>query len=108
MKKLLFVALSVCLLGLFTPEATMAKGKKKEKAAKAASSENALAKYDTNKDGVLDADEVTALKKEYTDNKSEDLKKYDANNDGKIDESEVDAIKTDFAAAPKQHKHKKK
>lgn len=102
MKKLFTIALGICLLGLFTPAATLAKGKKNK-----AATENALAKYDTNANGSLDSDEVDAIKKEYADAKTEALKKYDTDNNGKISDSEADAIKTDFSAAPKKHKKKK-
>ena len=69
---------------------------------------SALLKYDTNKNGVLDAEEIEALKKDYVNNKPDALKKYDANNNGQIDEGEVAAIKTDFAAAVAKHRKKKK
>jgi len=101
MKKLLTIAVGICLLGVLTPAVTQAKGKKNK-----AATENPLAKFDTNKDGKLSDDEITALKKDYADNKTEALKKYDTNSNNKIDDSEVDAIKTDFAAA-KHHKKKK-
>jgi hypothetical protein len=101
-KNLLTITLGVCLLGILSPAATRAKGKKNK-----APTENALAKYDANKDGQLDATEVSAIKKEFAANKTESLKQYDSNADGKIEDAEVDGIKADFSAAPKLHKKKK-
>lgn len=47
-----------------------------------------LEKYDVNKDGKLDAEEVTAYQKDKPLRKAEKLKKYDKNGDGKIDDEE--------------------
>ncbi len=48
-------------------------------------------KYDANKNGVLDADEITALKKDFSAGDAE-LKKLDINADGKLDDGEIASI----------------
>jgi Ca2+-binding EF-hand superfamily protein len=56
-----------------------------------------LEKYDTNKDGVLDANEKAAMKADFQAKrearKQEMLAKYDTNKDGKLDETERAAMK---------------
>jgi hypothetical protein len=107
MKKIVAITLGLCLLGLLSPSVTFA-GKAKKAGKKAATAAtNPLAKFDANNNGLLEDEEVTALEKDYADNKTEELKKYDTNNDGKIDSTEAAAAKTDFAAGAKKH-HKKK
>ena len=97
MRKLLSFILGVLLLA---PLFCIAKEKKK------VSNVATLLKYDVNKDGTLQVEEIEALKKDFADNKTEGLKRYDVNGNGKIDEDEMAAIKTDFATAVKQHKKK--
>ena len=107
MKRIIVIALGLCLLGLVSPSLTFAGKAKKAGKKAAAAATNPLAKFDANNNGLLEDEEVTALEKDYADNKTEDLKKYDANNDGKISNAEAAAAKTDFAAGAKKH-HKKK
>src|SRR5262249_39738262 len=59
-------------------------------------SENAkgvFAKYDKNKNGVIDGEEKSALRKDYDADKEGELKRFDKNNDGKLDDEEIAAIK---------------
>jgi Ca2+-binding EF-hand superfamily protein len=51
-----------------------------------------LAKYDTNKNGMIDGAEKEALRKDYAANKDGDLKAFDKNKDGKLDDQEIAAI----------------
>jgi Ca2+-binding EF-hand superfamily protein len=62
---------------------------------KAASSGAAefFAKYDKNHNGVIDADEKDAIRKDYAASPDGDLKKFDTNKDGKLDDEEIAAIK---------------
>ncbi len=59
-----------------------------------------LQKYDTNKDGVLDANEKAAMKADFAAKraarKQEVLAKYDTNKDGKLDEQERAAMRDDL------------
>jgi Ca2+-binding EF-hand superfamily protein len=52
-----------------------------------------FAKYDTNQNGVIDAAEQAAIRKDYAANPAGPLKKFDLNNDGKLDDGEIAAIK---------------
>lgn len=71
-----------------------AKGAKKEgKGDKAGRPGMILRKYDTNKNHVIDGDEIAALRKAYEANKTGPLKQFDTNNDGTIDDTEIAAIK---------------
>jgi hypothetical protein len=52
-----------------------------------------FAKYDTNKNGVIDGDEIAAIQKDFLADPNGELKRYDTNHDGKLDEKEIAAIK---------------
>ena len=52
-----------------------------------------FAKFDTNKNGVIDGDEVAALRKAFADEPTGDLARYDSNKNGKLDDAEITAIK---------------
>ena len=60
------------------------------------------AKFDVNVNGVLDPDEVAALRKAFAEGDAA-LKPLDLNNDGKLDDAEIALIKL-----PKANKEKKK
>lgn len=52
-----------------------------------------FAKYDTNKNGTLDADEIEAIKKDFdAASKKSPIKRLDANKDGKLSEDELKSI----------------
>jgi Ca2+-binding EF-hand superfamily protein len=52
-----------------------------------------FAKYDTNKNGVLDGDEIEAVRKAYAAEPKGEFARYDANHDGKLDDKEIAEIK---------------
>ena len=112
MKKAVIVTLSLCLIGLLAPGLALAKkggkgGKRqKQKQEEPSAGGNSLARYDTNKDGQFDDEEIAALKKDFASNKPEDLKKYDKNENGKLDSAEVEALKADLTAKPQAQESK--
>lgn len=61
-----------------------------------------FAKYDKNRNGVIDGDEIEALRNDYAADPSGPLKRFDKNKDGKLDDEEIAAIK------PPGSKHKGK
>ncbi len=86
MKKLCFIALGACALCLVMPAnvlAAKADGKKAK----------LFAKYDKNKNGILDADEKKAIQSDYAKDKTGELKAFDKDGDGKISEEEFAAFK---------------
>lgn len=91
MKRLLIIALGLCLLGVAAPNSSpAAKGNKPKREKR---QQDIFGKYDVNKNSVLDADEIAALKKDFDAGTSADLKKLDLNSNGKLDDNEVAAIK---------------
>lgn len=52
-----------------------------------------FAKYDTNKNGVIDGDEVAAVRKAFAAEPKGEFASYDKNHDGKLDDAEIAAIK---------------
>jgi len=52
-----------------------------------------FAKYDTNHNGIIDADEKEAIRKDFAANPEGELKRFDKNKDGKLDDDEIAAIK---------------
>ncbi len=52
-----------------------------------------LAKYDKNGNGVIDGDEIVALRKDFAAAPDGELKAFDKNHDGKLDDEEIAAIK---------------
>jgi Ca2+-binding EF-hand superfamily protein len=51
-----------------------------------------FAKYDKNHNGIIDADEKEAVRKDYAANPDGALKKFDKNRDGKLDDEDLAAI----------------
>ena len=87
MKRLYVIAVGVCALSLFLPAnalAAKADGKKAK----------LLAKYDKNKNDVLDADEKKAIQDDYAKDKEGELKALDKDGDGKLSDEELAAIKS--------------
>ena len=78
-------------LAFFLPTSLLAGGNPDKKAAKKAVKE-ILAQYDKNGNGVIDGDEVDAVKKAYADAPTGPLKQFDTNADGKLDDTEIAAI----------------
>jgi hypothetical protein len=91
MKKSLLLLLAGALLTLASPTVAQAAKDPDKKAAKQAI-KAVLAQYDTNKNGVIDGDEVEAVRKAYEADKDGPLKRFDINNDGKLDDTEIAAI----------------
>ncbi len=52
-----------------------------------------FAKYDTNKNGVIDGDEVAAVRAAYAADPKGEFAVYDTNHDGKLSDEEIAAIK---------------
>jgi hypothetical protein len=104
-------ALALPALLFVTTLATAEEGAAKENKP----SKETLAKYDANKDGMLDDAEKAAAKAgaaaKAKETKEANLAKYDANKDGKLDETEKAARKADedaMKAAKKAEKEAKK
>ena len=89
MKRIATLILGLFLLGIAAPHHAQA-AKSEKKANKHGT--DVFAKYDLNKNGVLDPDEIAALKKDF-DAGNADLKKLDTNGDGKLDDSEIAGLK---------------
>jgi hypothetical protein len=96
MKKILpllvIAAVSVC------SSTVHAKGKKDQ----TTTGTYGCAKFDVNENGILDPDEIEALRKAFAEGDTA-LKPLDVNNDGKLDDAEIAAIKL-----PQPAKKKKK
>ncbi len=85
MKRILSI-LTIAALGFaIAPPAQAGKGGKKKKGGA-----DILATYDTNANGKIDGDEVTALKADFAAGKPE-VKALDANNDGSLSDEEIAA-----------------
>ena len=52
-----------------------------------------FAKYDTNKNGVIDGDEIAAVRQAFAAEPKGEFAGYDKNADGKLDDAEIAAIK---------------
>jgi len=52
-----------------------------------------FATYDTNKNGVIDGDEIAAVRKAFAADPKGEFASYDKNHDGKLDDAEIAAIK---------------
>jgi hypothetical protein len=83
--------LTVGLLAISLPASVLAGGNPEKKGLKKAV-KAVLAQYDKNGNGIIDGDEVDAVKKAYADDPNGILKRFDANNDGKLDDVEIAAI----------------
>jgi Ca2+-binding EF-hand superfamily protein len=89
MMKAVALLMGIGLAGaLATPVAFAAKGNKPEKTEK---KQTLLERYDANKNGKLDADELAAVRRDFASGKPKALKKLDSNADGKLDDAEIEA-----------------
>jgi hypothetical protein len=52
-----------------------------------------FAEFDRNKNGVIDGDEVAAVRKAFAADPKGQFAAYDKNKDGRLDDAEIDAIK---------------
>jgi Ca2+-binding EF-hand superfamily protein len=85
MKKLSVLIASLSLAALVAPSTVFAAKADGPKA-------KAMQKYDTNKNGKLDADEIAAIRKDFAATPEGDLKRFDADKDGKLSDEEVAKI----------------
>jgi Ca2+-binding EF-hand superfamily protein len=87
MKKIPLLAAGVAALGLITSAGLFA--------ASAGSGPKAriFAEFDTNKNGVIDGEEIAAVRKAFAAAPRGQFATYDKNNDGKLDAAEIAAIK---------------
>jgi hypothetical protein len=86
MKRAYVLTLSLCVIGFLS--ATPASAAKSE-----GPRAKFFAKYDKNKNSVIDEDEKDAIRKDFAAEPEGDLKRFDKNHDGKLDDSEIAAIK---------------
>ena len=91
---LVMTALCVCT------STVHAKGRKDDPAA---TGTYGCAKFDVNQNGILDPDEIEALRKAFAEGDTA-LKPLDVNNDGKLDDAEIAAIKVPQPAKEKKKK----
>lgn len=102
MKKLSILAIALITL-VAAPSAFAKKGDKTPTVPS-----DIYAKYDVNKNGVLDADEKAALIKDFEADKTGTLKALDNNKDGKLTDGEIATISaTKPGEAPVKAKGKK-
>lgn len=93
MKLTRILSCATALLVLASPAAFAGKGKadKGDPAKKAArQAARAMARFDTNNDGVISGDEIAALREAF---KTDPLRAADRNSDGTLDDNEIAAIK---------------
>jgi hypothetical protein len=87
MKKICLITLGCCLFVLTMPTTTAL-------AAKADGRKGKLfAKYDQNKNDVLDEDEKKAIRDDFAKDKEGELKSLDKDGDGKLSDEELNALK---------------
>ncbi len=89
-----FPSLLLCAVGLlaFAFPASVHAAKDPEKKAAKKAGKAVLAEYDKNNNGMIDGDEVDAVKKAYEADPNGVLKRFDVNSDGKLDDTEIGAI----------------
>ena len=92
MKLTHILSCATALLIVASPAAFAAKGAGKGDPAKKAARQaaRAMARFDTNGDGVISGDEIAALREAF---KTDPLRAADRNSDGTLDDSEIAAIK---------------
>jgi len=111
MKKITWIIASLCVLGWLAPCSFAAKGDKANKREKKGKGgqvvqSDVFAQYDKNYNGILDADEKEAIRKDFGTNPT--LKQYDTNNDGKLSDEEISAIPATKTAPAEAKKGRKK
>ena len=89
MKSIRTLTLAIALAALAVPATSFAgKGGKADKG-----TNKMLRQYDTNGNGVIDGDEIAAVRKAFDADKTGPLKQFDTDADGKLSDSEIAAIK---------------
>jgi hypothetical protein len=86
MRKIHLIAIGLCAVGLIMPTSVLAAKADGKKA-------KTFAKYDKNKNDVLDADEKKAIQDDFAKDKDGELKAFDKDGDGKLSDEEIAAIK---------------
>ena len=100
------ITLTVALLTIATTPASVAKDNTNKP--QAANATQVFAKYDTDKNGVLNVTEGAAVASDYASNPQDPLlKRFDTDKDGKLSDKELMAIQARFKTANKQNKNKK-
>jgi len=103
MKSIRILTLTACLAALAIPTPTFAaKGVKGDKANKPG---RIIRKYDANGNGVIDGDEVEAVRKAFAAEPNGPLKQFDTDSDGKLSDSEIAAMKGHAKGAKKKKKN---
>ena len=85
MKKIPRFVACLATLGLMAPSVLLA--------ASPGPKARIFAEFDTNKNGVIDGDEVAAVRKAFAANPKGQFASYDKNTDDKLDDTEIAAIK---------------
>ena len=101
MKNPLFLAASVAALALLAPNSAFA-------AAAAGPKAKIFAEFDANKNGVIDGDEVAAVRKAFAADPKGQFARYDADKDGKLSDTEIAEIKPPGAKKAGEKKGEKK
>jgi hypothetical protein len=86
MKKSIRLVTSVCALSLIVSSSALAAKAEGPKA-------KLMSKYDLNKNGVIDGDEIAAVRKDFAADPTGELKRFDANKDGKLSNEEIAEMK---------------
>jgi hypothetical protein len=86
MKKILLLPAALGALALLAPTAAFAQKAQGPKA-------KLMAKYDLNKNGVIDGDEIAAVRKDFAAEPTGDLKRFDTDKDGKFSDAEMAEMK---------------
>ncbi len=103
MKIALRLTAALLLAAPFVSDLAAADKKKPATAPVAPGSYSPVAKYDLNKNGILEPDEIALIEKD-----AALMEKYDLNKNGKIDEGERSAMQDSLKAAPGAGMKKKK
>lgn len=88
MKKIPLLAAAVAAFSLFAPASAVAAKADGPKMTKV----KLIEKYDANKNGKLDGDEIALIKSDYLADLKGDLKKLDADHDGKLSDEELASL----------------
>lgn len=83
MKKIPVLVAALGLLAVAPPGTAAAEGPKAK----------IFAKYDTNKNGIIDGDEIAVVRKAYAADPKGEFARYDLNHDGQLDDQEIAGIK---------------
>jgi hypothetical protein len=109
MKRTIVIIAGVCCLALLTPNLAEAAGKKKKQQTdNGGAAKQVMAKYDNNTNGILDASEIEALKKDFAAGNASMAAVFDTDKNGKLDDSEIAALQAATPAPAKEGKKKRR